>query len=84
MVVEVKLNCSFEVAKGTLRAILGDFDSDRYPLRSPVVGTEARTSTSVLGRVYARFSISGLRHGDFGGAVAGHSKQNPSRVSCTG
>jgi glycogen phosphorylase len=72
--VEVKLNCSFEVQGGTLRAILGRQTSlIGIPFDRPVVGYGGKTINTL--RLWAAsapdfFDFQAFSHGDFVGAVA--------------
>jgi starch phosphorylase len=71
--VEVKLNCSFEVAKGTLRAIPGRPSSlIGIPFDRPVVGYGGKNINTL--RLWAAaapevFDLQAFSHGDFVGAV---------------
>jgi glycogen phosphorylase len=72
--VEVKLNCSFEVRGGTLRAILGRPSSlIGIPFDRPVVGYGGKTVNTL--RLWAAaspnsFDFQVFSHGEFVGAVA--------------
>ncbi|HVS36273.1 MAG TPA: glycogen/starch/alpha-glucan phosphorylase [Gemmataceae bacterium] len=72
--VEVKLNCSFAVHQGTLRAILGKTSSlIGVPFDRPVVGHGGKTINTL--RLWAAaapdyFDFQEFSHGDFVGAVA--------------
>jgi starch phosphorylase len=72
--VEVKLNCSFRVHQGTLRAILGKTSSlIGVPFDRPVVGHGGKTINTL--RLWAAaapdfFDFQEFSHGDFVGAVA--------------
>jgi glycogen phosphorylase len=72
--VEVKLNCSFEVRGGSLRAIVGKPSSlIGIPFDRPVVGYGGRTINTL--RLWSAaapdfFDFQVFRHGEFVGAVA--------------
>jgi starch phosphorylase len=72
--VEVRLNCSFDVAGGTLRAIPGKPSSlIGVPYDRPVVGYGGKTINTL--RLWAAaapdyFDFQGFSHGEFVGAVA--------------
>ena len=72
--VEVKLNCSFEVSKGTLRAIPGKPSTlIGLPFDRPVVGYGGKNINTL--RLWAAaapdfFDFQAFSHGDFVGAVA--------------
>jgi glycogen phosphorylase len=72
--VEVKLNCSFEVRGGTLRALLGKTSRlIGFPYDRPVVGYGGKTINTL--RLWAAaapdfFDFQEFSHGDFVGAVA--------------
>ncbi len=72
--VEVKLNCSFEVASGTLRAIVGRPSTlIGIPFDRPVVGYGGKNINTL--RLWAAsapdfFDFQAFSHGDFVGAVA--------------
>jgi starch phosphorylase len=72
--VEVKLNCSFEVAAGTLRAIIGRPSTlIGIPYDRPVVGYGGKNINTL--RLWAAgapdfFDFQAFSHGDFVGAVA--------------
>jgi glycogen phosphorylase len=72
--VQVKINCSYEVRGGSLRAIVGKPSSLRgVPYDRPVVGVGGRTINTL--RLWAAaatnsFDFQDFSHGDFVGAVA--------------
>jgi glycogen phosphorylase len=72
--VEIKLNCSFEIRAGTLRAIVGKPTSlIGVPFDRPVVGYGGKTINTL--RLWAAnasdyFDFQVFSHGDFVGAVA--------------
>ncbi|MGH9433620.1 MAG: glycogen/starch/alpha-glucan phosphorylase, partial [Terriglobia bacterium] len=72
--VEVKLNCSFEVSSGSLRAIVGKASRlIGVPFDRPVVGYGGKTINTL--RLWAAkapdyFDFQAFSHGDFVGAVA--------------
>ncbi len=72
--VEVKLNCSFEVSSGSLRAIVGKASSlVGVPFDRPVAGYGGKTINTL--RLWAAkapdyFDFQAFSHGDFVGAVA--------------
>ncbi len=72
--VEIKLNCSFEVRGGTLRAVLGKTSSlIGFPYDRPVVGYGGKTINTL--RLWAAaapdfFDFQAFSHGEFVGAVA--------------
>ncbi len=72
--VEVKLNCSFEVASGNLRAIDGKASSlIGIPFDRPVVGYGGKTINTLrlwAARAPDYFDFQAFSHGDFVGAVA--------------
>ena len=72
--VEIKLNCSFEVRGGCLRAIVGKSSSlIGVPFDRPVVGYGGKTINTL--RLWAAkapeyFDFAAFSHGDFVGAIA--------------
>jgi len=72
--VEVKLNCSFELRGGSLRAIVGPtLDPDRHPFDRPITGFGGKTINTL--RLWAAaapedFDFEEFSHGEFVSAVA--------------